>query len=179
MADFVILVDENDQQIGIEEKMKAHEGDGKRHRAFSILIFNEKGETMLQQRALSKYHSGGLWTNTCCSHPRPEENTLAAAHRRLGEEMGFDCKLKEVFEYKYQIKLDHGLSENEYLHVFIGKYDEDPIINRDEAEDWKWISWENLNEDVNKNPGSYTFWFKVTLKELNKRRGENEKLLEI
>jgi isopentenyl-diphosphate delta-isomerase len=169
----VVLVDENDKEIGTEEKMAAHQNGGKRHRAFSILIFNDKNELMLQQRAFSKYHAGGLWTNTCCSHPRPGESTVAAAHRRLIEEMGFDTELKEIFSFKYQVKLDHNLTENEYDHFFIGKYNLEPKINKEEAEAWKWITEENLNRDIKANLLKYTFWFKEIWKEFEKRTLEN------
>jgi isopentenyl-diphosphate delta-isomerase len=169
MNEFVILVDDQDKEIGIEEKIAAHQNGGKRHRAFSILIFNNKGELMLQQRAFKKYHCGGLWTNTCCSHPRPGEEILSAAHRRLQEEMGFDCELKEIFEFNYTAPLDHDLTENEHDHVFVGYYDLEPNINPLEAESWKWISIADLNEDIKNNPQNYTFWFKVILKEFNNR----------
>src|SRR3989344_7340032 len=121
MKDYIILVDENDNQIGIEEKIKAHL-DGKLHRAFSIFVFNNKGELLIQQRALDKYHSAGLWTNTCCSHPKPEEQIIEAGHRRLKEEMEFDCELNEAFSFKYKAVFDNGLTENEYDHVLIGYY---------------------------------------------------------
>ncbi len=168
MTENVILVDDNDNQIGVEEKIAAHQNGGKRHRAFSILIFNDKNELMLQQRALSKYHCGGLWTNTCCSHPRPGEETEAAAHRRLQEEMGFDCELREKFSFNYTAPLDHDLTENEHDHVFVGNYNLEPKINKEEAESWKWISMIELNKDVLENPDKYTFWFKVILAEFNK-----------
>lgn len=167
MKSDLILVDENDNQIGTEEKMKAHL-EGKLHRGFSILVFNSKGEMMLQKRAISKYHSGGLWANTCCSHPKPGEETLNAAHRRLQEEMGFDCKLKEVFDFIYKVKLDKGLTEHEYLHVFFGTYDKDPILNKDETDNFKWISMEDLQIDVKENPNNYTYWFKVVIPKIVK-----------
>jgi isopentenyl-diphosphate delta-isomerase len=125
---------------------------------------------MLQQRAFSKYHAGGLWTNTCCSHPRPGELTEAAAHRRLVEEMGFETELKEIFAFKYQVKLDHDLSENEYDHIFIGKYNSEPKINREEVEAWKWTSKEDLSKDIKENPANYTFWFKEIWKEFSKQK---------
>jgi isopentenyl-diphosphate delta-isomerase len=164
----VILVDKNDEIIGIEEKMEAHENGGKRHRAFSVLIFNKKNELMLQQRAIDKYHCGGLWTNTCCSHPRLNETTIKAAHRRLMEEMGFNTKLKEIFSFKYQVELDHGLSENEYDHVYVGKYNRIPKINPKEVKDWKWVSIEDLDQDIKDNRKSYTPWFRKIWKEFRK-----------
>ena len=116
MEEKVTLVDEQDQPIGEGEKMQTHQ-EGKLHRSFSIFIFNSKGEVLLQQRAKSKYHSGGLWSNAACGHPRPGEETLAAAHRRLQEEMGFDCELQELLQFTYKVKLDHDLWEHEYDHV--------------------------------------------------------------
>ncbi|MFB0560795.1 MAG: isopentenyl-diphosphate Delta-isomerase [Candidatus Lokiarchaeia archaeon] len=163
----VILVDENDKEIGTEEKMKTHK-EGKLHRAFSIFIFNSKGEMLLQKRAKSKYHSGGLWSNACCSHPRPEENLEQSTHRRLKEEMGFDCDLQKAFHFVYKTSLDNNLTEYEFDHVFIGEYDEEVKINQNEAEDFKWVSIDTLKEDVEKNPENYTVWFKIALSEVLK-----------
>ncbi len=159
----VILVDKNDNVIGEEEKMKAHI-EAKLHRAFSVFVFNNKNQLMLQRRALSKYHTPGLWTNTCCSHPRPGEDTLKAAHRRLQEEMGFDCDLTEVHVFTY--KADFGdLTECEIDHVFMGKYSNKPVINSEEVDSYKWISLAQLEQDVKVNPDNYTPWFKIILKE--------------
>jgi len=163
MSEKVILVDENDREIGVEEKIKAHE-DGKLHRAFSIFIFNSKGEMLLQRRAKHKYHSGGLWSNACCSHPRPNESLEDAIHRRLKEEMGFDCKLKKAFHFIYEVYLDNGLKEHEFDHVFIGVYGGDVNLNLDEVMDFKWICIEKLLEDIQKNGEKYTPWFKIALK---------------
>lgn len=165
IAKEIILVDEHDQSIGEEEKMKAHEL-GLLHRAFSVWIFNKKGELMLQQRASEKYHCGGMWTNTCCSHPRPGETTIDAAHRRLMEEMGFDCELRETIEFIYEIDFPNGLTEHEYLHVFIGRYDENPILNPEEASDFKWISVDTLRKDIGADPNRYTYWSRLTLEKL-------------
>ncbi len=167
--EYVILVDEQDNELGTMEKMEAHE-KGLLHRAFSVFTFNSKGELMLQRRALHKYHSGGLWTNTCCSHPRKGEATIDAAHRRLMEEMGFDCELKEVFDFIYKRKLDKGLTEHELDHVFIGTFDGEPQINPDEVHEFKHIGLDDLIEDVEKNPDIYTEWFKICLKETLKHR---------
>lgn len=156
----VILVNEKDEPIGEEEKMKAHE-KGILHRAFSVLVFNSKGELMMQKRAKTKYHSGGLWSNTCCSHPWPGEELVLGAKRRLREEMGFECELMEVMSFIYKAELDHGLIENEFDHVLTGRYDGEPMLNLDEAEDWRWISLDDLYSDLSGNPGSYTEWFKV------------------
>jgi len=167
MQETVILVDKDDSEIGLEEKMKAHE-QGKLHRAFSVFIFNSKGEMMLQQRADKKYHSGGLWTNACCSHPRAREEVEQAAHRRLKEEMGFDCDIKKIFDFIYKANLDHGLTEHELDHVFIGSYNGEVNLNSDEAKGYKWISVEDLKIDMQKNPTMYTEWFKIALNEVFK-----------
>ncbi|MBP6303435.1 MAG: isopentenyl-diphosphate Delta-isomerase [Bacteroidia bacterium] len=160
----VILVNESDEPIGEMEKMLAHE-QGVLHRAFSVFIFNAKGEVLLQQRALSKYHSPGLWTNTCCSHPRPGETTEQAAHRRLKEEMGFDCTLQHKFSFIYKVQFDNGLYEHELDHVYTGVYEEEPSINPDEVNTFKWMKWEQLLEDVNKNMADYTFWLRQILEQ--------------
>jgi len=162
MKEFVILVDENDNEIGIEEKMKAHE-DARLHRAFSIFIFNSNGEMLLQQRACDKYHSGCLWTNACCSHPRPGETVEQAAHRRLMEELGFDTDMRKAFHFIYKAEFDHGLTEHEFDHVFIGQYDGSINSNPDEVEDFKWIDLETLHKEMKENPDDYTVWFKIAL----------------
>ena len=156
----VILVDENDNQVGLMPKLEAHER-GLLHRAFSIFIFNSKYELLLQKRASSKYHSGGLWTNTCCSHPREGEDTSDAANRRLIEEMGIETSLRKVHDFIYKAELDNNLTEHEFDHVFYGVYNEDPVINKDEADDFKWIDMGLLNEDIKINGDNYTVWFKI------------------
>jgi len=156
----VILVDEKDNQVGLMPKLDAHE-KGILHRAFSIFIFNSDYKLLLQKRASSKYHSGGLWTNTCCSHPRDGEDTIDAANRRLYEEMGIKTSLRKVFDFIYRAELDNNLIENEFDHVFYGVYNEDPILNTDEADDFKWIDMETLKNDIDNNPGQYTVWFKI------------------
>ena len=156
----VILVDENDNQVGVMPKLEAHQ-KGLLHRAFSVFIFNSKYELLLQKRASSKYHSGGLWTNTCCSHPREGEDTLDAANRRLIEEMGIETSLRKVHDFIYKAELDNNLTEHEFDHVFYGIYNEDPIINKDEADDFKWIDMDSLNEDIITNGDKYTIWFKI------------------
>ena len=156
----VILVDKNDNQVGLMPKLEAHE-KGVLHRAFSIFIFNSKYELLLQKRASSKYHSGGLWTNTCCSHPREGEDTLDAANRRLDEEMGIKTSLRKVYDFIYKAELDNQLTEHEFDHVFYGVCDNDPILNKDEAEDFKWVDMETLNNDIIKNEDNYTVWFKI------------------
>jgi len=156
----VILVDKNDNQVGLMPKLEAHE-KGILHRAFSIFIFNSKYELLLQKRASSKYHSGGLWTNTCCSHPREGEDILDAANRRLDEEMGIKTSLRKVYDFIYKAELDNQLTEHEFDHVFYGVFDNDPILNKDEAEDFKWVDMETLNNDIIKNEDNYTVWFKI------------------
>ncbi|MFA5841434.1 MAG: isopentenyl-diphosphate Delta-isomerase [Candidatus Paceibacterota bacterium] len=163
----IVLVDKNDTQIGVMGKLETHE-KGLLHRAFSIIVRNNDGEIMLQKRAVVKYHSGGLWTNTCCGHPRYGEDLEYAAHRRLREEMGFDCTLKEIFNFTYEANLDHGLREHEFLHVFLGEYNGVPILNPEEADGWKWITIDELKKDMDQNPDKYTYWFKVALKEAEK-----------
>lgn len=160
----VILVDTNDKPIGTMEKMEAHE-KGLLHRAFSIFVFNQKKELLIHQRAFEKYHSGGLWTNTCCSHPRENETTEAAAHRRLVEEMGFDCSLEKSFDFIYKATLDKGLTEHEFDHVFIGEYEAEIIPNPNEVAAWKYIALDKLYKDVAENPEHYTAWFKIALEQ--------------
>lgn len=164
----VILVDEQNNEIGIEEKLKAHLS-GKLHRAVSVFLFNEDREMLIQQRAFEKYHSGGLWSNTCCSHPRPGEVVLQAAKRRLFEEMGIHCELEEIFQFIYKSALDHQLTEYEFDHVFVGQYAGIPKPNPLEACAYRWISIPELKYDISSHPEKYTFWFKKILQEhLNK-----------
>jgi len=160
--EYVILVDENDNEIGSMEKIEAHK-KAKLHRAFSIFIFNSKGQMLLQQRAKGKYHCGGLWSNACCSHPRPGEKTEDAAHRRLKEEMGFDCPLKEITSFIYKAEFDNGLTEYEFDHVFIGFYDGEINANSEEVDDWKYVEIDELVKDVKNNPEKYTPWFRKIL----------------
>ncbi len=162
MQEHVILVDPMGREIGTQEKMQAHR-DGKLHSAFSIFVFNTIGELLLQKRAQTKYHSGGLWTNTCCSHPRPGESYHRAARRRLNEEMGFDCELTGLFSFIYHTQLNNSLFEHELDHVFVGYYDSQPTPNPDEVDDWKWVNVLTLRQDVRENPQSYTHWFKLIL----------------
>ncbi|SDE85761.1 isopentenyl-diphosphate delta-isomerase [Pricia antarctica] len=156
----VILVDENDKQIGTMPKMEAHE-KALLHRAFSVFIMNDKGETMLQQRAADKYHSPLLWTNTCCSHQRVGESNIDAGKRRLQEEMGFVAELDELISFIYKAPFDNGLTEHEYDHVMIGSYDGPPKLNPDEVADWKWMKPEAVRMDIDRHPERYTAWFKI------------------
>jgi isopentenyl-diphosphate delta-isomerase len=156
----VILVNERDEPQGLMEKMEAHE-KGLLHRAFSVFVFNDKNQLLLQQRALSKYHSGGLWTNTCCSHPRSQETVLEAAHRRLQEEMGFDCDLKKLTDFIYRAELDKGLIEHEFDHVLIGTWHGTPVLNKEEAASFMWMDVEELEADIASRPMLYTAWFKI------------------
>ena len=160
MEEQVILVDEKDNQVGLMPKMEAHE-KALLHRAFSVFIFNKKGELMLQQRAANKYHSPLLWTNTCCSHQREGESNLEAGKRRLMEEMGFVTELKEVFSFVYKAPFDNGLTEHEFDHVMIGSFEEKPNINKEEVEAYKWMSLEDVKSDITNNPKEYTAWFKI------------------
>ncbi|WP_411031590.1 isopentenyl-diphosphate Delta-isomerase [Spongiimicrobium sp. 3-5] len=156
----VILVNQFDEQIGTMPKMEAHE-KAVLHRAFSVFIMNEKGETMLQQRAAHKYHSPLLWTNTCCSHQRVGETNITAGKRRLKEEMGFETELKELFSFIYKAPFDNGLTEHELDHVMLGYYNQEPTINREEVMDWKWMKPMDIKRDITKNPDRYTAWFKI------------------
>uniref|UniRef100_UPI00404A5862 isopentenyl-diphosphate Delta-isomerase n=1 Tax=Flavobacterium sp. TaxID=239 RepID=UPI00404A5862 len=158
--DFVILVDEKDNPIGLMPKMEAHE-KAVLHRAFSVFVLNEKNELMLQQRAAHKYHSPLLWTNTCCSHQKENETNLEAGNRRLSEEMGFQTPLKELFHFIYKAPFDNGLTEHELDHVMIGFYANDPIINEEEVASWKWMDIESVKNDIEQNPDLYTVWFKI------------------
>jgi isopentenyl-diphosphate Delta-isomerase len=162
MEDLVILVDECDREVGVAEKMLVHR-EGRRHRAFSIFVTNSSGQLLLQKRAIAKYHSGGLWTNTCCSHPRPHESTLNAAYRRLQEEMGFTCNLTETFSFIYQAHLDRDLIEHEFDHVLQGEFNGEPILNPSEAEAWRWIDIDELKAEIALNPQFYTYWLKECL----------------
>lgn len=156
----VILVNEQDEPIGTMEKIEAHE-KALLHRAFSVFIFNDKGELMLQQRAADKYHSPLLWTNTCCSHQRVGESNLKAGKRRLQEEMGFETDLEEVCSFIYKAPFDNGLTEHEYDHVMTGVYNKEPILNPEEANAYKWMPLEEVKLDVQKAPQDYTAWFVI------------------
>lgn len=163
----VILVDEFDRQIGTMEKMEAHV-KAVLHRAISVFIFNSKGEWLLQRRALEKYHSPGLWTNTSCTHPAPGETSPEAAHRRLHEEMGMRAELREVFSFKYIQELENNLTEHEYDHVFVGISDVLPVPNAGEVVDYKYISFEDLHREVSENPEKFTAWFKLIYERVGK-----------
>lgn len=168
----VILVDENDREIGLMEKMEAHE-KGLLHRAFSVFLFNEKNELLLQKRASSKYHSGGLWTNTCCSHPRQNESITEAGSRRLMEEMGIVAEATPEFSFIYKAELDNGLTEHELDHVLIGTFNGIPKINTEEVEDWKFVSMEFIEKDLKIHPEKYTAWFLIIFEEVHNRTQRN------
>jgi isopentenyl-diphosphate delta-isomerase len=160
MEEQVILVNEQDEQLGTMPKMEAHE-KAVLHRAFSVFIFNAKNELMLQQRAAHKYHSPLLWTNTCCSHQRVGESNVEAGTRRLQEEMGFVTPLKETTSFVYKAPFDNGLTEHELDHIMVGYYEKPPIINTDEVEAWKWMPLEVVKADIEIHPNLYTEWFKI------------------
>jgi len=164
----VILVNKEDEQIGLMPKMEAHK-KALLHRAFSVFVFNDKNELLLQQRAAEKYHSPELWTNTCCSHQRAGETNIEAGKRRLQEEMGFVCDLQEVFQFIYKASFDNGLTEHELDHVMVGSYQEDPKINRDEVENYKWMTLTEVKKDIENNPDLYTEWFKIIFQEYYER----------
>jgi len=164
----VILVDKNDQPLGTMNKMEAH-AKALLHRAFSIFIFNSKGELLIQQRANNKYHSAGLWTNTCCSHPFPGEDTLVAANRRLLQEMGLKTELKFVFKFLYKAPFDNELTEHEIDHVFIGKTNEIPQIHPDEVADYKYMKMDDIQTDILNHPEQYTVWFRIIFFEFRQK----------
>jgi len=163
---YIILVDYNDTETGIMDKMEVHR-KGFLHRAISVFIVNTNGEWLLHRRAIDKYHSSGLWTNASCSHPYPAETNLEAARRRLKEEMGMSCPLNELFSFMYKEKLDNELTEHEYDHVFLGISDEKPEINTKEVMDWKYIAYNDLINDIEKNPLEFTVWFKKIVEKVN------------
>jgi isopentenyl-diphosphate delta-isomerase len=160
IEEMVILVNEKDEKIGLMPKQEAHE-KALLHRAFSVFIFNDKGELMLQQRAFDKYHSPGLWTNTCCSHQRDGENNVEAGKRRLMEEMGFVTDIKETISFIYKAPFDNGLTEHEYDHILVGNFNGIPQLNPAEVANWKWMAVNEVKKDIILNPTSYTEWFKI------------------
>jgi len=173
ITDQLILVDEQDNPIGTCEKMEAHR-QGLLHRAFSVFIFDAQGRMLLQQRALSKYHSGGLWTNACCSHPFPKEDNLAAASRRLKEELGFTTSLIKAFDFYYRSVFDNGLIEHEFDHVFVGHYDGELVVNPQEVMDYCFLSFEQIENQLDTRPDRYTEWFKIAFPRLLRWKQEQE-----
>jgi isopentenyl-diphosphate delta-isomerase len=159
MTEHVILVDESDNEVGTMEKLEVHQ-KGVLHRAFSILIVNSKGEWLLQKRAWRKYHSPGLWTNTCCSHPRPGEPVEEATARKLEQEMGIKASLKLAYKFIYMAPLN-GLIEHELDYVFTGVTDDVPVVNREEVEEWKYMSPAQIRAEMQSHPGSFTPWFRL------------------
>lgn len=160
--EYVILVDDRDNDIGVMEKMQAHR-EGRLHRAFSVFVFNKKNELLLQQRADEKYHSAGLWANTCCSHPRPHETVKDAAHRRLFEEMGFDCELSIKTSFIYRSPFENGLTEHEFDYVLTGYFDGQPRVAPEEVKSFRWITLTDLKNDVARHPEHYTTWLRIAL----------------
>ena len=173
MAEQVILVDDDDQEIGEMEKMEAHR-NGALHRAISVFIFNDGGELLLQLRAAEKYHSPGVWSNTCCSHPRPGETDMAAARRRLNEEMGMDCELVQWCSLHYRAQFDNGLTEHEYDHVFIGVTNTLPVLNPAEVAAFRYIRIEELKDAIAKNPEHFTPWLPLCLEQIELKKKEND-----
>jgi isopentenyl-diphosphate Delta-isomerase len=162
MVDQLILVNENNEAIGVGEKLQIHQ-DGLLHRAFSVFILNADKELLLQRRALEKYHSAGLWSNTCCGHPRPGEQLISAARRRLKTEMGLNCRLREIGSLIYRAKVGNGLVEHEFDHLLIGQSEVDPILNPAEAIAWQWIGLKALEADLQDRPQVYTCWLKIII----------------
>jgi isopentenyl-diphosphate Delta-isomerase len=168
MNDQLILVDREDVAVGVGRKRDVHVA-GALHRAFSVFVFDDSGRMLLQRRAADKYHSGGLWSNTCCSHPRPGETTAAAARRRLLEEMGFHCDLENAFSFIYRADVGGGLVEHEYDHVFIGRFNGEPAPDPAEVSDWRWVTAAGLEVETLRHPGRFTYWFRVAFEELRAR----------
>lgn len=164
-SSLLVLVDADDREVGVVEKMSAHR-DGVLHRAFSIFVFDQSGRLLLQRRAVDKYHSGGLWSNTCCSHPGPGERPIDAAHRRLGEEMGFDCDLTGGYAFTYRADVGNGLVEHEIDHVFVGRFDGEPNPDATEVHGWTWKTIDEIRRDMHERPALYTVWFRVALERL-------------
>lgn len=171
MSDTIVLVDENDVAIGTGKKDEVHR-TGQLHRAFSVFVFDASGRVLLQQRAKTKYHSAGLWSNTCCSHPRPGEPVTHAAQRRLQEEMGFTCPLRELFSFTYRTEFENDLVEHEYDHVLVGAFNGSPVVDPDEVEAWKWVDIDTLALELRSHPRRYTYWFKLGFQQLLKQRPE-------
>lgn len=161
----VILVDENDNAIGTMEKMEAHRR-GLLHRAFSLLVFNSKGQLLLQKRSWKKYHSGGLWTNTCCSHPRPDEDIQKAIRRKLMQEMGIDATPEFSHKFIYRTSLENNLTEHEYDHVYTARYDGEPSINHDEVDEWRFEDVSQLRDAIEKSPQDFTYWFRLIMDQI-------------
>ncbi len=171
----VILVNVKDEETGIAEKMHAHR-QGLLHRAFSVFIFNNRNELLIQQRSVHKYHSGGLWTNTCCSHPRPGETIREAAVRRLGEEMGISADLEEIFGFIYRTDFENGLIEHEFDHVLAGDYEGELNINNEEVMDYSFVSMDQIENSLATHPEKYTVWFRLAFPRVKKWVSENKKL---
>ena len=161
----VVLVDERDVEIGTEEKLRAHR-DAVLHRAVSVFVFDDRGAMLLQRRAAGKYHSGGLWSNACCGHPRPGESPAEAAHRRLREEMGIDCPLAPVFTFTYRAELGAGLAEHEFDHVFVGQWAADPAPDPREVDGWRWVDVNVVRAELAARPDRYTAWFRAAFEGL-------------
>ena len=174
VAQHVILVNELDEPVGIMEKMEAHRM-AKLHRAFSVFLFNQKGEMFLQQRAFTKYHSPGLWSNACCSHPKPGEETKSAAQRRIKEELGINVPLEKQFHFIYKANFDNGLTEHEFDHVFTGVFDDKPVINKEEVSDFCYKPINEIKDLLQRHPKQYTEWFKIVFPEIEKWWKKNYK----
>ncbi len=175
-TEYVILVDEQDQELGVMEKMQAHQ-EAKLHRAVSVFVFNANKELLLQKRAATKYHSTNLWANTCCSHPKPKEDTLDAAKRRLQEEMGLRCDLKYIFNFTYLANLENGLSEHELDHVFFGFSDDVPKPNPEEVAAYKYMSLPEIENQLKQNPQEFTAWFKLIFARVKNELNKNIKTI--
>ena len=172
MDEQLILVDDNDEEVGFLDKLSVHE-KGILHRAFSVFIFNKNGDFLLQQRADEKYHSPSLWSNSCCSHPNKGESLLDAIRRRLQEEMGLECEVEFKFKFKYKMKFDNGLTEHELDHVYFGYSDDEPVLNPDEVKSWRYVSLDNLQQEMQRNPEQFSIWFRICFSQVEKYLREN------
>ena len=173
MEEKVLLVNRQDEILGEMEKIEAHE-KGLLHRAFSVFVYNNRNELLLQRRALSKYHTPGLWTNTCCSHQRENESNIQAGERRLQEEMGFTTKLENQFSFIYKAPFSNGMTEHEYDHILKGFFNGTPQPNPNEVAEWKWVTLDHIEKDINENPDNYTAWFKILLEKYLEKLRNNQ-----
>jgi isopentenyl-diphosphate Delta-isomerase len=169
VTDQVVVVSRRDRRMGVVDKLAAHRL-GVLHRALSIFVFDESGRLMLQRRAVGKYHSAGQWSNTCCTHPRPGEPVVTAAHRRLREEMGFDCPLRRLGSFVYRARLDNGMLEHELDHLFVGRFEGTPAPNPGEVMDWRWVTVDGLAAEMGDRPGDFTPWFALAWNRLELSR---------
>jgi len=169
LAEQVVLVDHEDREVGVASKLEAHQ-KGQLHRAFSVLVFDSSGSMLLQRRSAVKYHSPGLWSNSCCGHPRPGENLRDAAERRLREELGFNVSLQHDFSFIYQAELEGGMHEHELDHVFVGYSNADPVPDPDEVSEWRRVTPKELASEMSADPAAFTVWFHILMRSMDASR---------